>query len=281
MRDALKYGMDLLDINDEIEKRANVELMLSEIVGCKRNELLTLDSSLDDEKLKLFESYLERRVSGEPLQYILGETEFYGYRIKVDGNVLIPRPETEQLVERVLDDIAGSGKESVNILEIGTGSGCISIALAKELEKKNVECNITATDISEKALKLAVENISSNNARNVEVIVEDFLSIHTLDDYDYIVSNPPYISMEDFLLLDTDIKDHEPKVALTDKSDGLTFYRRMFALLKNKTYPVKLFCEIGYDQKEKLELLLSESNICEFKFHKDYNGIYRIMEVKV
>lgn len=273
--------MDLLDINDETERRANVEIMLSEIIGCRRSELLTLDSSLDDEKFKLFESFLKRRASGEPLQYILGETEFYGYRIKVDKNVLIPRPETEQLVERVLEDIDRSGRESLRILEIGTGSGCISIALSKELEKKNIEYNITGTDISEEAVRVAVENISINEAKNLQLIVEDFMGIDSLEDYDYIVSNPPYISMEDFLLLDTGIKEHEPDVALTDKSDGLTFYRKMFTLLKEKSSQIKLFCEIGHEQKEKLQQLLKDQNISDYNFYKDYNGIDRIMEVKV
>lgn len=273
--------MDFLNISDEIEKRANIEIMLSEIAGCKRSELLNSNSFLDDEKLRLFEVYLKRRASGEPLQYILGEAEFYGYRIKVDKNVLIPRPETEQLVERVLNDIVNSGFDSVKILEIGTGSGCISIALANELEKKNIEFNITATDISEEAVNLAIGNIFLNKANYVEVIAEDFLSLYSLEDYDYIISNPPYISKEDFLLLETEIKDYEPEVALTDKLDGLTFYRKMFALLLNAKSPVKLFCEIGHEQMEKLEYLLNEQKISDYKFYKDYNGIDRIMEVKV
>ncbi len=281
MRDALKYGLDFLDIKDETEKRANVEIMLSEIIGCKRSELMNLDCEISDDNKLLFENYLKRRALGEPLQYILGETEFYGYKIRVNKNVLIPRPETEQLAERVITKIISSREDRIKLLEIGTGSGCISIAIAKELEKRNIDYHITATDISDEAVKLASENVSLNNTKNIKLRIEDFLSVDSLKDYDYIVSNPPYIPKEDFLLLEADIKDYEPEVALTDNYDGLTFYRKMFSLLNEKLKPVKLFCEIGHEQKEKLELLLSENNIHEFKFHKDYNGIHRIMEVEI
>ena len=166
-------------------------------------------------------SVVEERLTGRPLWYIFGDTDFYGYTIKVDERVLIPRRETEELVLQVVNGIDGD----CQILDLCTGSGAIAIAVSKELEKRGINATVTASDISEAALALAKENAAANEA-NVNFIKSDLFG-RIRGRFDVIVSNPPYIPTEEIARLQREVRDYEPRLALDGGEDGLDYYRRI------------------------------------------------------
>ena len=166
-------------------------------------------------------SVVEERLTGRPLWYIFGDTDFYGYTIKVDERVLIPRRETEELVLQVVNGIDGD----CQILDLCTGSGAIAIAVSKELEKRGINATVTASDISEEALALAKENAAANEA-NVNFIKSDLFG-RIRGRFDVIVSNPPYIPTEEIARLQREVRDYEPRLALDGGEDGLDYYRRI------------------------------------------------------
>ncbi len=166
---------------------------------------------------------VDERITGRPLWYIIGDTDFYGYTIKVDERVLIPRRETEELALQVVM----SASEGFEILDLCTGSGAIAIAVSKELEKNGVEATVTASDISEDALALAKENAAANNA-DVKFVKSDLFT-RIRNRYHIIVSNPPYIPTAEIDGLDREVKDYEPRLALDGGEDGLDYYRRIAA----------------------------------------------------
>ena len=189
--------------------------------------------------------------NGEPVQYIVGDTNFYGNIIKVNKDVLIPRPETEELVEKTYNYIKERSNKKIDILDIGTGSGCIPIALKKLLP----EANITGIDISEKALKIAKENSIINNV-SINFIQSDVFN-NVKDKYDVIISNPPYIR-EDEEIMDI-VKNNEPHLALYAKDNGLYFYKKI--LKKASTYLKNNFLiafEIGEEQGQDVVNLAKE-----------------------
>lgn len=213
-----------------MEPEQNAEIMLEKILGLKRTELL-LDRSrpIMRHQRRMMNRFMARRLTGEPVQYIVGETEFFGLPFKTDRRALIPRPETETLVESTLALAADMTRPEA--LDIGVGSGAIAVALAA-----NSDCRVTAVDCSSEALELAVENSRLNG---VEERI-DFIALDIGDEdstsrigrkFDLVVSNPPYISREEMSNLEPQIRDYEPKAALTDDSDGLEFYRLMAEIL--------------------------------------------------
>jgi release factor glutamine methyltransferase len=281
----LDYSSELLERENVSDARLNVELMLADVLKCNRVRLyMDFDKPLAKEEISSFKVLLKRRLNKEPLQYILGKTCFYGYDFMVNKNVFIPRPETEMLVEKILEDIRDSGVKHVKIFEIGTGSGCISVSLSKELSKMGVGHSITSIDNSREALDVAYGNKNLNNVdeSNVRFKEEDIFDVKFIEvKFDYIVSNPPYIPKEDFDKLDEEIKNYEPRPALSDNGDGLTYFKKIFVLLKTISFNTKAFFEIGYDQKEVLELSLKEMNLEDFTFFEDYNKIYRILKINI
>jgi len=281
----LNYSTDLLDKKNVSDARLNVELMLTDVLKCDRVKLyMDFDKPLSKKEISSFKVLLKRRLNKEPLQYVLGKTNFYGYDLIVNKSVLIPRPETEILVERVLEDIDSSNKKSVKLFEIGSGSGCISIALSKELDKISIEHHIKAIDYSKEAIEVAKENKELNGVKEgrLEFSLKDLFSINSIDDgYDYIISNPPYISREEYNKLDDEIKNFEPKNSLSDEEDGFKYYKKIFALLKDYKYKPKVFCEIGYDHKNELESMLKKMGFEDFTFFEDYNKIYRILKINI
>jgi release factor glutamine methyltransferase len=279
----LNYSAGLLKEKDIKDARLNVELMFCELLKCDRIKLyLDFDKPMRPEELSDFKVMLKKRLKHEPLQYILGKTNFYGYTIHLNKNVLIPRQETEILVSKVLDDIYSSEKELINILEIGSGSGCIAIALSGELQKRNIRHKIISIDKSNGAVEIAETNMTLNNITSGKI---DFRVVNFLNDelpendFDYIVSNPPYIPVADFSNLDSEVKDFEPAEALTDGKDGLLFYEKIFNLRKGVFRNSKIFLEIGDGQKNKVENLLSGFEISDYSFYKDYNNIYRVLKI--
>jgi release factor glutamine methyltransferase len=279
----INYSSSLLAENKIKDSRLNVELMFCDILNCDRIKLyLDFEKPLNPDEISQFKVMLKRRMKYEPLQYILGKTNFYGYWINLENRVLIPRQETEILVGKFLEDILKSNKDYINILEIGTGSGCIAIAISKEMDKKNIKHKIIANDISEDSIEIARSNAEYNSIPdgNIEFKVNDFLSDNWNEfNFDYVVSNPPYIPANDLDNLDIEVKNYEPINALTDGKDGLLFYDKIFNLYCKRINGTKIYLEIGDGQRNKVEDLLKSYNIKDYSFFKDYCNIDRVLKI--
>ena len=228
--DIIKWGTEYLAEKGFDEARLNIELLLSATLGLKRFDLYVKhDQPLKEEELERFKVLLKRRLAHEPVQYILGKTNFYSIEMKVDRRALIPRPETETLVETVIEHCRThiSDKEEPYILDIGTGSGCIDVALAKFVKKSR----IISFDKSRDALDLACENAKTTGTETqIEFVEADFLSLEKNifgRKFDVVVSNPPYVSESAFKTLAADIKEFEPADAVSDGADGLTFFKKI------------------------------------------------------
>lgn len=225
---------------------------------------------VSDEERVLLDDMLEKRKKHVPLQYLFGEQEFYGLTFFVDESVLIPRPETELLLEAVLKESEGK-----RVLDLCTGSGCLAVGTAK-LGKPAF---VAASDLSEAALDTA-----KKNARQNDVTVEFFhgdLFENVIGTYDIIVSNPPYIKKEDVRQLMPEVREHEPMMALCGGEDGLDFYRRIGKEAKSfLSEDGLLMMEIGYDQGEALFRLLTDEGYKEVEIRKDYAGLDRMAFAK-
>lgn len=271
--DLLQWGTIFFSDKKIESPRLNIELLICSVLNIERIELyLQFDRPLKQDELAELRQKVIKRASGYPLQYIVGFSNFLGYKIKVNESGLIPRPETEILVNSVVENTDKNKK--LKILDIGTGSGCIAIALAKKLPNSE----ITAIDISIDALNLAKENSILNNVTNVKFIRHNiFEGIILNEKYDIICSNPPYISKNEYLTLETTVRKYEPKIALTDESDGLQFYR-----LFSKIFPEILndegcfYLEIGFGQFKDLINIFS-FNKYKISFVKDYNSFERVL----
>jgi release factor glutamine methyltransferase len=219
-----------------------------------------------------YRDLIERRCLGEPMQYILGEAEFYGLRFRVNLDVLIPRPETEHLVERVLE--LAEQFQTPRIVDVGTGSGCIAVALAAHLKG----ADLTAIDISASALDLAQKNAEQNGVlRRITFLEGDLLAPVAGQRFEIVVSNPPYVSEVDRASLSVEVRDHEPALALFAGNDGLDIYRRLipaaFAALAPGGF---VALEIGYGQMEGVSKLLSVTGFREIEFIPDLQDIPRV-----
>ena len=275
--------LDIIKVSGEVLKeknienaRLNAELLLANSLNTERiNLYLDFDKPLSEPELAQFKTKLKRRLAHEPLQYILGTTEFYGLKFRVNNSVLIPRPETEILVEHALDILKQMNNPQPRVLEIGTGSGCISVSIAK-----NSECSIRAIDNSAPAIQLASENSKLNNTDNkIKFELQEFSKDFDLKSYDVIISNPPYIPPVEYELLPDEIKNYEPKDALTDSIDGFTFYRNIFSNIKENKISAPVLLEIGDGKRPEIENILKSFGINEYDFFKDYINIDRVLKI--
>lgn len=225
---------------------------------------------------KRYNELITRRCAGEPLQYLLGEWEFYGYPMKVGKGVLIPRPETEFLVDIGIDYLEYKGySEPQMIIDLCAGSGCVGIAMAKK-----AGCKAIAVELSEDAARFAADNIKLNQAEeyvtlyNSDIFDEEF--IDSLPEVVCIFANPPYLSIEDMKNLQREVS-FEPEMALYGGKDGLDYYRRIFTLWKKKLADGGLFAvEVGDEQAEAVAALMEQSGF-HTEIMKDYAGIGRIV----
>jgi len=273
--ESLQLSSDYLEKKGIESARMNAELLLADILKCGRLDLyLKFDKPLTDEETSIYRDYIARRGKFEPLQYILGKVEFYGISFMVNPDVLIPRQETEILVEQVLN-FTGSG--NLNILDIGTGSGCIAISLSKNLPN----AKITAIDISRDALKVAWQNIKLNNVENCELKQFDIINdeIAQLGKFDVIVSNPPYVEKTMYSSLQKEIVLHEPRLALTDEDDGYKFYRKICQLGKKLLNPSgTLFFEAGDGMSIAIKDIMAGYGYEKIELKKDYLEINRVVK---
>jgi len=262
---ALFNASSLLKKNSIKSHLLDSEILLSYMVKIERDKLLlNLNQRIEDVDYNRFIDLILRRKKGEPIAYIIGFKEFWKNKFLVNSDVLIPRPDSEIIVEQALKIIPK--EKSLNILDIGTGSGCIILSILKEREK----CFGIGMDISPKALKVAKINAKIQQIKNRIKFVNSDIDKFCLGKYDLIISNPPYIDSFGMNYLDNDIKNYEPKVALYGGIDGLScidvVIKKSSRLIKRKG---KLLIEIGSNQFDKTKKLLNNKNFYINKIVKD------------
>lgn len=268
-REAIDMGEKLLSENGIADARTDAWLLLAMACKIDRNfYYLHMKEDITEEEKAEYESVLKKRAERIPLQYITGEQEFMGLGFLVNSNVLIPRADTEVLVEEALKII----KPGMKVLDLCTGSGCIIISILKNVP----DAEGTATDISRQALIVAKENARRNNVSPL-FETSDLLD-HVQGRFDVIVSNPPYIRTEEIAKLMPEVRDFEPYDALDGKEDGLYFYRRIIAESREHLEPGGyLMFEIGYDQGEDVSALMAKSGYQEIEVIKDLAGLDRVV----
>lgn len=247
--------------------------MLCHVLDCSVLDLIIYkQQDITEEAHQELEEMIRRRTLREPIQYILGVHEFMGLPFKVEKGVLIPRQDTESLVEYIVQYVS---EQPVKILDIGTGSGAIAVALAHFLNYADV----TSVDISKDALEIAHENVKINGVEDrVTLIQSDLFENVSLDAYDIIVSNPPYISEEDLMALEPEVRDHEPELALYGGVDGLDFYKSIIPEAIGYLKPNGLLIfEAGYDQAQAIAGLFEMHGYEDIGIFSDLRGIPRFI----
>ena len=273
----LKTSADFLKQKGIDEARLNAEWLLARVLDLKRFDLyLNFDRPVSPKERERYRELIRRRLSGEPLQYILGEMEFFGITLKVDKRALIPRPETELLVEEVINELSKS-ESLVKILDIGTGSGCIAIALAKTLKASH----ITAVDSSPDALALAKENAELTGTHEkitfieADALLPDFAQ-RFAEPFDALVSNPPYIPIAEKSTLQKELS-HEPECALFTKT-GFEFYEKLCADAKTLLKPHGLLAlELHADGSTTVKAIAEKHGFKNIALKKDYSGHTRML----
>ncbi len=263
------------------EAAVEAQWILVEVLGVKRFELfLKAEKTIKDDELKRLREIIERRRRREPLAYIIGHTDFRGHIIKLSRDTLIPRPETELLVDEALAVLQGSGAGLKKVLDVCTGSGCISLALAAEFEK----ISITSTDISFEALTIASENASCNKVTDkIKFIRADLLTAINKDAaFDLIISNPPYIRESDISGLAPEVRTFEPALALDGGPSGMSYIKKLIKNSEKFLRPGALILlEIGLGQGNEARAFADSTGFYEeIKTIKDLSGIERIFSAR-
>ncbi len=276
--DFIHWGDDYFSEKGFESPRREIEWLLQSLLNCKRVDLyLRFEEPIEKSKLETLRGWIMRRTKREPLQYITGSMEFYGLPFVVNPSVLIPRAESERLIDVGLELL----KENDNgkILDIGTGSGCLAATVAHHCPTMDV----TAIDISEEAVALAQQNAENLSLSNVNFITMDILSEMPNERYDMVISNPPYIPKDEMPELMKDVLDYEPIQALTDDKDGLVFYRRIaeigHKIVKQGGW---ILLEVGLGSHPEAALnLFKNSPYSNVSLILDYNGDPRVLKANV
>lgn len=273
--EALRESSRILEASGVPESRREASSLLSFVLRKDRTFLIShADDPVDDDSLDQLRGFVERRAAGEPLQYITGVQDFYGRAFRVTPDVLIPRPETELLVEAALELV---GRGEAFICDVGTGSGCIALSLLCELPNARA----VAVDKSTAALEVAKLNaVTLSVADRAEFVVSDCFDALNQTEYqfDLIVSNPPYVSEAALSGLQREVRDHEPLVALSPGPDGLSVIRRLIAEAPAYLKPNgHMLMEIGFDQGEKVQSLIDDTVWSLLEVRPDLQGIPRIV----
>lgn len=254
-----------------------VQEIVCHVLKVEKTQLYTKNPEITSNEEKLINHLIERRLNREPLQYILGECIFYSIKIKVGPGVLIPRPETEIIVEEVIKRQNLIKKTGYRVLDLCTGSGCIALAVAKNIP----QFHVFGIDISEKAVMYAKKNKVLNNVENINFVVGDLFEPFKEKVFSCITANPPYVKTEEVFRLQPEIRDFEPFEALNGGVDGLNFYRKIIEnahkyLLKDGL----IFLEIGMGQAEAVQNLALAEGFEVLEIVKDLAGIERVMILK-
>ena len=264
----LRKNLEIAFEKAGIAEFADIDWIMVEVTGKSRSMLQFIEQFSTEETSKIMAA-VEKRLKHIPLGYIFGKSYFYGREFKVNENVLIPRQDTEILIEKICNDIK-SRQDTVSVLDIGTGSGAIAVTIQKETNAK-----VFAVDVSKKALEIAKDNAKQLEA-NVEFIQSDLFE-HVNGKFDFIVSNPPYIETCVIETLDDEVKLNEPILALDGGEDGLDFYRKIVHEAPNYLNKGgKLYFEIGYNQADALIDLMKEK-FKDILVYKDYGNNDRVV----
>lgn len=276
IKNVLVYAINLLQPLNITNPASEARLLLAHVLGKRQEYIITHgEQVLNEEEQEKFESFLKRRSNFEPIAYILGFKEFYGRDFIVNNQVLIPRPDTEILVEAVLATAANKQ----DVLELGVGSGCISVTLKSEAP----HLNITATDISKEALKIAAQNARKYSVeQGIELIESNWFTSLTGQKFDIIVSNPPYISDSEQELIAKETILHEPHRALFAGNKGLQAYEIIAANAKGFLKPQgEIFIEIGFKQAQAVEQIFNSQGFELVQSYKDLAGCVRVLRFRL
>jgi release factor glutamine methyltransferase len=279
----LNWVTEYLTSKDIDLPRLSAELLLSHVLGLKRIELYTqFERIVTGQQLDLLHGLVQRAGQNEPIAYLVGKTEFYSLELNVTPACMIPRPETELLVERAIEFLRTRSDRQF-VCDLCTGSGCIAVAIARNYP----DCQIIATDICDAALSVAAKNIEKHRLKErIRLLCGDLFDpiMPQLDveKFDLIVCNPPYISAAEFEKLDNNVKDYEPKLSLFAGDDGLDIYRRIIERVEQFLKPdAVLMLEIGYNQGQAVRGLFEQAGCFgEITIEKDFHGNGRIVIAK-
>ncbi|HSZ79160.1 MAG TPA: peptide chain release factor N(5)-glutamine methyltransferase [Chthoniobacterales bacterium] len=257
--------------------RLNIEHLLADTLGKKRIELyLEFDRSLTARELEPLREKVRRRADGEPLQHVLGHWDFFGRRFKTDRRALIPRPETEILVEAILKDSATCGKSANRLVDIGTGCGVLAITFALE----RPEFEVSAVDLSDDALALARENAEALGVLERIAFRRADLLDQIEGPFHWVVANLPYIPTADLEALPREVK-FDPVLALDGGTDGLTIIKRLIESISGKIAPNSMIAlELGQGQAQQVRGFLADQNYRDISIRKDYQGVERLLIAK-
>lgn len=270
VRDIIKKAQNTLEAAGIADSQVDSWLLAEFVFGITRVKYYAnIQMTVDGRSAEKYNELVNQRAGHIPLQHIIGTQEFMGLTFKVNENVLIPRQDTELLVENVVDYL---GNDERTVLDMCTGSGCIAVSI----DRLSKDSKVTAVDISEKALEVAQENNRLNNA-NVTFIQSDLFT-NVTGKYDIIVSNPPYIRTDEIPKLMEEVKSHEPVMALDGMEDGLYFYKKICGEASDYLNDNgKIFFEIGYDQGDDVSEILRQNRFCNIEVLKDLSGNDRVV----
>lgn len=284
LEQAYKMGKESLINADIRDADLDAWYLIEYITGYDRAYYFShLDEEMTTEQEAQYKEFVEKRAQRIPLQHLTGVQEFMGCEFKVNENVLVPRMETEFLTEDAIDilrsEFAASYREAgktIHVLDMCTGSGCIIISILNWLKKNEVSIEGTGVDISEKALEIARENAERLGASPTFLQGDLFEPVE--GKFELIISNPPYIRTADIQMLESEVKDHDPYLALNGEEDGLHFYRRIIKESTDYIIPGGwLLFEIGHDQGKDVYALMEENGYKNIEIRKDMSGLDRIV----
>lgn len=270
VRDIIKKAQNTLEAAGIVDSQVDSWLLAEFVFGITRAKYYAdMQMTVDEKDAEKYNELVNQRAGHIPLQHLVGTQEFMGLTFKVNENVLIPRQDTELLVENVVDYLENDER---TVLDMCTGSGCIAVSI----DRLSKGSKVTAVDISEKALEVAQENNRLNNA-NVTFIQSDLFT-NVTGKYDIIVSNPPYIRTDEIPKLMEEVKMHEPVMALDGMEDGLYFYKKICSEASDYLNDNgKIFFEIGYDQGDDVSEILRQNRFCNIEVLKDLSGNDRVV----
>lgn len=278
VKDVLQWTANYFREHGIQSPQLNAEMIMGNVLGCRRIDLyLNYDKPLTNNEREKIRQLVKKRVEHLPIQYLLGETEFYGYRFFVYKDVFIPRPETETLVDSIITYIKGSSKNSWQVLDIGTGTGIIPIAISLHFQDTPVSISCLAVDNSEQSLKNARKNIEYHHIDGIELRKSNLFE-NVEGKFDLIVSNPPYIPTDEISSLEREVRDYEPRDVLDGGKDGLLYYNHILKDAHAHLSPRgRVFLEISPTLYEGLEKLGNQYGFEIIDKRRDYNNLYRVI----